>query len=62
VLLQALNILENFDLQKMGYASADYLHTVTEALKLAYADRDTYPETILDKSSDNGWPGDHPAA
>jgi gamma-glutamyltranspeptidase/glutathione hydrolase len=42
VLLQALNILENFDLQAMGYASADYLHTVTEALKLAYADRDTY--------------------
>ena len=42
VLLQALNILENFDLAKMGYASADYLHTVTEALKLAYADRDTY--------------------
>jgi gamma-glutamyltranspeptidase / glutathione hydrolase len=42
VLLQALNILENFDLRKMGYASADYLHTVTEALKLAYADRDTY--------------------
>ena len=42
VLLQALNILENFDLHSMGYASADYLHTVTEALKLAYADRDTY--------------------
>src|SRR6478735_1893270 len=42
VLLQALNILENFDLNKMGYASADYLHTVTEALKLAYADRDSY--------------------
>jgi len=42
VLLQALNILENFDLQKMGYASADYLHTVAEAMKLAYADRDTY--------------------
>ncbi len=42
VMLQALNILENFDLGKMGYASADYLHTVTEALKLAYADRDTY--------------------
>jgi gamma-glutamyltranspeptidase/glutathione hydrolase len=42
VLLQALNILETFDLQKMGYASADYLHTVTEALKLAYADRDSY--------------------
>ncbi|MEW6320565.1 MAG: gamma-glutamyltransferase family protein [Acidobacteriota bacterium] len=42
VLLQALNILEHFDLRAMGYASADYLHTVTEALKLAYADRDTY--------------------
>jgi gamma-glutamyltranspeptidase/glutathione hydrolase len=42
VLLQALNIIENFDLQKMGYASADYLHTVAEAMKLAYADRDTY--------------------
>ena len=42
VLLQALNILENFDLQAMGYDSADYLHTVIEALKLAYADRDTY--------------------
>ena len=42
VLLQALNILENFDLHAMGYASADYLHTVTEALKLAYADRDSF--------------------
>jgi gamma-glutamyltranspeptidase / glutathione hydrolase len=42
VLLQTLNIIENFDLKAMGYASADYLHTVTEAMKLAYADRDTY--------------------
>jgi gamma-glutamyltranspeptidase/glutathione hydrolase len=42
VLLQTLNILENFDLQKMGHGSADYLHTVAEAMKLAYADRDTY--------------------
>jgi gamma-glutamyltranspeptidase/glutathione hydrolase len=42
VLLQTLNILENFDLQKMGYGSADYLHTIAEAMKLAYADRDTY--------------------
>jgi gamma-glutamyltranspeptidase/glutathione hydrolase len=41
-LLQALNILETFDLKAMGYGSADYLHTVVEALKLAYADRDTY--------------------
>jgi gamma-glutamyltranspeptidase / glutathione hydrolase len=42
VLLQTLNILENFDLHGMGYGSADYLHTITEAMKLAYADRDTY--------------------
>ena len=42
VLLQALNILEEFDLQAMGHNSPDYLHTVVEAMKLAYADRDTY--------------------
>jgi gamma-glutamyltranspeptidase / glutathione hydrolase len=41
-LLQTLNILENFDLKAMGHASADYLHTVVEAMKLAYADRDSY--------------------
>ena len=41
-MLQALNILEQFDLKAMGHNSPDYLHTVTEALKLAYADRDTY--------------------
>jgi gamma-glutamyltranspeptidase/glutathione hydrolase len=42
VLLEALNILEQFDLRAMKHNSADYLHTVVEALKLAYADRDTY--------------------
>jgi gamma-glutamyltranspeptidase/glutathione hydrolase len=42
VLLQALNILETFDLRAMRHDSADYLHTLVEALKLAYADRDTY--------------------
>jgi gamma-glutamyltranspeptidase / glutathione hydrolase len=42
VLLQALNILENFDLRAMRHDSADYVHTVIEALKLAYADRDSY--------------------
>ena len=41
-LLQTLNILEQFDLKAMGQDSADYLHTVVEAMKLAYADRDTY--------------------
>jgi gamma-glutamyltranspeptidase/glutathione hydrolase len=42
VLLEALNILERFDLKAMKHNSADYIHTVVEALKLAYADRDTY--------------------
>ena len=41
-LLQALNILEQFDVKAMKLNSATYLHTVVEALKLAYADRDTY--------------------
>jgi len=42
VLLEALNILEQFDLKSMKHNSADYIHTMVEALKLAYADRDTY--------------------
>jgi gamma-glutamyltranspeptidase/glutathione hydrolase len=42
VLLQALNMLETFDLKSMKHNSADYIHTIVEALKLAYADRDTY--------------------
>ena len=41
-MLQALNILEGFDLRSLGFNSAEYIHKVTEALKLAYADRDTY--------------------
>jgi len=40
--LFALNILEGYDLKKMGHNSADYIHTSAEALKLAMADRDTY--------------------
>ncbi|RYF16181.1 MAG: gamma-glutamyltransferase family protein [Flavobacteriales bacterium] len=42
VLLQALNILENFDLKAMGYNSAKYIHTVYQAMNLAFADRDFY--------------------
>jgi gamma-glutamyltranspeptidase/glutathione hydrolase len=42
VLLQILNILEGFDLREMGLHSTEYIHTVTEAMKLAYDDRDTY--------------------
>jgi gamma-glutamyltranspeptidase/glutathione hydrolase len=41
-MLEALNILEGYDLKAMKYNSAEYLHTMTEAMKLAYADRDTY--------------------
>ncbi|MGH9722585.1 MAG: gamma-glutamyltransferase family protein [Bryobacteraceae bacterium] len=42
VMLQALNILEGFDLKSMGHNSPEYLHTVVEAAKLAFADRDRY--------------------
>ena len=41
-LCQALRLLEGFDLKAMGNCSADYVHVVTEALKLAMADRDAY--------------------
>ena len=41
-LCQALRLLEGFDLKAMGHNSADYVHVVTEALKLAMADRDEY--------------------
>ena len=41
-LLQALNILENFDLKSMGYNSARYIHTVYQAMNLSFADRDFY--------------------
>ena len=42
MLLQSLNILENFDLKKMGYNSAQYIHTVYQTMNLAFADRDFY--------------------
>ena len=42
VLLQALNILENFDLKGMGYNSSKYIHTLYQAMSLAFADRDFY--------------------
>ncbi|MDE0104231.1 MAG: gamma-glutamyltransferase [Bryobacterales bacterium] len=42
VLLQALNILEGYDLTAMGWNTPEYLHHVVEALKLAFADRDTW--------------------
>jgi gamma-glutamyltranspeptidase/glutathione hydrolase len=42
VLLETLNILEGIDLKAMGRSSADYLHTVHEAIKLAYDDRNAF--------------------
>ena len=41
-LCQTLRLLEGFDLKKMGHLSADYVHVLTEALKLGLADRDEY--------------------
>jgi len=41
-LLQALNILEDVDLGGMGYNSARYVHTLYQAMNLAFADRDFY--------------------
>ena len=42
VMLQALNILENFDLKSMGFNSARYIHTIYQAMNLSFADRDFY--------------------
>jgi len=41
-MLQALNLLENIDLKSMGYNSARYIHTLYQAMNLAFADRDFY--------------------
>ena len=41
-LIESLNLLESYDLAGMQHNSAKYVHTVVEAMKLAYADRDTY--------------------
>lgn len=40
--LQILNVLENHDIRKMGFASPEYWHLFVEAKKLAYADRARY--------------------
>ncbi|HVF54878.1 MAG TPA: gamma-glutamyltransferase [Pyrinomonadaceae bacterium] len=41
-MLEALNVLENFDLKAMGYNSARYVHALYQAMSLAFADRDFY--------------------
>jgi gamma-glutamyltranspeptidase/glutathione hydrolase len=48
-LLQTMRLLEGYNLKSMGHNSANYIHVVTEAMKLALADRDEYygdPEFI----------------
>ena len=42
VMNQTLNILENFDLESMGYNSTRYIHTLYQAMNMAFADRDFY--------------------
>ena len=42
MLLQSLNILENFDLKAMRYNSAKYIHTIYQTMNLSFADRDFY--------------------
>ncbi|MGH7711331.1 MAG: gamma-glutamyltransferase family protein [Gemmatimonadaceae bacterium] len=42
VLLQSLNILENFDVKGMGYNSAKYMHALYQTMNLTFADRDFY--------------------
>ena len=42
VFLQQLALLEGFDLAAMGPGTADYMHTVTECAKLAFADREAW--------------------
>src|SRR5437764_3343966 len=42
MMLEVLNLLEGYDLKRMGQNSPEYIHTITEALKLAFADRDRF--------------------
>jgi gamma-glutamyltranspeptidase / glutathione hydrolase len=42
MMLQALNMLENFDLKAMGFNSAKYIHTLCQVMNLTFADRDFY--------------------
>src|SRR6266481_3960805 len=42
MMIEVLNVLEGYDLKKMGQNSPEYIHTVTEALKLGFADRDRF--------------------
>jgi gamma-glutamyltranspeptidase/glutathione hydrolase len=53
VLIEMLNILERYNLSRMGHNSAPYLHVLTEAMRLAYLDRARY---LGDPDSNPGMP------
>ena len=42
VALEMLNIMEGFDIKKLGHNSADYLHVMSEAKRIAFADRSAF--------------------
>jgi gamma-glutamyltranspeptidase/glutathione hydrolase len=42
MMLQALNMLEQYDLKSMGYNSTNYIHTMSQVLNMSFADRDFY--------------------
>ena len=42
VALEMLNIMEGFDITALGHNSADYLHVVSEAKRIAFADRGAF--------------------
>ena len=42
IALEMLNVMESFDIKSLGHNSADYLHVVTEAKRIAFADRSTF--------------------
>lgn len=60
VLLQVLNMLENYDIRQMGWASSEKYHVLTEGLRRAFADRAEFMgdpdfanvpvETLIDKN------------
>ena len=45
-----LNILEGYDVKKLGHNSSEYIHTSAEALKLAFADREKLGDTDFVRS------------
>src|SRR5205814_10361236 len=62
VFLQQLRLLEGFDLLSLGHNSAEYVHTLVEAGKLAFADRERWYGTPLSPPfRSSGWcPGNSP--